>query len=88
MNIHTLHDDNEDLPDTATAGEEDEEMAGMSEEELGDVLREALDLHAKANGLTSPKMYSFADAGYLTMNTGLVVRMGGDTFELTIVRRS
>ena len=66
---------------------DDEEFAELSEDELGDVLQDALELYAQEHGMQDPRICSFRDAGYLTMNRGIVVRMGGAQFELTIVRR-
>jgi hypothetical protein len=93
MDSRMLQDDDEDLNDIENSddidhGDTDDELAESIEDEFGNVLHEALELYAEENELPSPRICSFADAGYLTMNRGLVVRMGGATFELTIVRRS
>lgn len=69
-------------------GDTDEEFREFSEDELGDVLTDALELYAQENGMPDPSICTFRDAGYLTMNRGVVVRMGGIEFELAIVRRS
>lgn len=69
-------------------GDTDEEFLEFSEDELGDVLTDALELYAQENGMPDPRICTFRDAGYLTMNRGIVVRMGGIDFDLTIVRRS
>ena len=53
----------------------------------GDVLTDALELYAQENGMADPSICTFRDAGFLTMNKGILVRMGGAEFELTIVRR-
>jgi hypothetical protein len=87
MNSRTLHDENEDM-EGIEARDDGNGLVESTEDEFGDVLHEALDLYAEENGLPDPRICSFADAGYLTMNRGIVVRMGDATFELTIVRRS
>jgi hypothetical protein len=78
----------EEIEDMDDIDDDADELAESTEDEFGHVLREALELYAEENGLQSPKFCSFRDAGYLTMNSGLVVRVGGAAFELTIVRRS
>jgi hypothetical protein len=88
MNSRTLHDENEDMEGIEARDEDGNDLVESTEDEFGIVLYEALELYAKESGLPEPRICSFADAGYLTMNRGLVVRMGGATFELTIVRRS
>ncbi len=75
-------EDMDDIDDDA------DELAESTEDELGDVLQDALELYAQEHGMPDPRICSFRDAGYLTMNSGIVVRMGGAQFELTIVRRS
>jgi hypothetical protein len=69
-------------------GDTDEEFLEFSEDDLGDVLTDALELYAQENGMQDPRICTFRDAGFLTMNKGIVVRMGGVEFELAIVRRS
>jgi hypothetical protein len=91
MSSRTLHDENEDMEGIEARdedGDDGNDLVERTEDEFGIVLHEALELYAKESGLPEPRICSFADAGYLTMNRGLVVRMGGATFELTIVRRS
>ena len=75
MNSRTLHDENEDM-EGIEARDDGNGLVESTEDEFGDVLHEALNLYAEENGLPDPRICSFADAGYLTMNRGLVVRMG------------
>jgi hypothetical protein len=87
MDDHDPDDCDIDHGDADDEDADDEEFAELSEDELGDVLQDALELYAQEHGMPDPRICSFRDAGYLTMNSGLVVRMGGAAFELTIVRR-
>jgi hypothetical protein len=68
-------------------GDTDEEFLEFSEDEIGDVLTDALELYAHEHGMQDPRICTFRDAGFLTRNTGILVRMGGAEFELCIVRR-
>jgi hypothetical protein len=101
MSNYTRDDDHEDMDDDDAddcevvhgdaaddeGGDTDEEFLEFSEDELGDVLTDALELYAQENGMPDPSICTFRDAGFLTMNKGIVVRMGGIAFDLTIVRR-
>jgi hypothetical protein len=58
----------------------------MSERDMEDYLTEALFEHAVAQGDPEPEVQTFADAQLLTGNRGLVVRIGGAEFQLTIMR--
>lgn len=58
----------------------------MSEEELEDLLTEALYAWAEQNDEPEPTVETFARMGLLTQNHGLVVRIGEAEFYLTIVR--
>ena len=58
----------------------------ISEQEFAEYLMEAIDLRAEEDGEDLPEVDTFAGAGILTSNKGLVVRLGGAEFQLTIVR--
>jgi hypothetical protein len=72
-----MRDDPEDFND----GLED-----MSEEDFQCFLTEAIEEHAEENDLPSTSVSTYADAGVLTRNRGLVVRIGESEFQVTIVR--
>lgn len=55
-------------------------MASLEEDEFAE---ELLDV-AEFDG--SVRVCTFAEAGLLTSNVGLVVRVGGQEFQLTVVR--
>lgn len=57
----------------------------MSEEQMKHFLEEAIVFHAQEEGVGVDLM-SFSTAGVLTNNKGLVVRIGGAEFQLTIVK--
>jgi hypothetical protein len=52
---------------------------------LGDAIQE---FAAEVDSLLRPSVRTFADAGVLTKNKGLVVRMGEAEIQVTIVRRT
>lgn len=59
----------------------------MSETEMQNWLTEAIDLQCEANEEEPADVRTFEEAGVLTMNKGLVVRLpDGSEFQLTIVR--
>jgi hypothetical protein len=101
MSNYTHDDDHGDMDDEDTDdcevdhgdavadedGDTDEEFLAFSEDELGDVLTDALGLYAQEDGMQDPRICTFRDAGFLTRNRGILVRMGGIEFELCIVRR-
>lgn len=58
----------------------------MTEEEFEACLAEALCQYAEENEDPEPEVETFANAGILTLNRGLVVRIGGAEFQVTIVR--
>ena len=71
-----LHDD-----------EHDDEDEGMSEEDLERFLAEAIEMYAAESD--EPRRIdaaTFRDCGVLTMTRGLVLTIGDDEFQLTIVR--
>ena len=58
----------------------------MNEEEMQNWLREAIENHSEGNE-TFAAVRSYEEAGVLTNNAGLVLRMpDGREFQLTIVR--
>jgi hypothetical protein len=60
----------------------------MTEEEFGEHLAEALEMFAEVTEEDPPEIETFARAGLLTDNHGLVVRIGEAEFQVAIVRRS
>ncbi len=77
--ITTEHDDDLELLD-----DEDE---GMSEEDLEQLLAEAIEAHADENDeIARIDVATFRDCGVLTMNRGLVLTIGDAEFQITIVR--
>jgi hypothetical protein len=71
-------------------GEADESGAeafpDMSEEEFETFLAEAVEAYADECEAPRPRVRTFADAGVLTMNRGLVVRIGAAEFQVQVVR--
>jgi hypothetical protein len=57
-----------------------------SETELETFLSEAIEAYAEASEIARPRMSTFAEAGVLTANRGLVVCLGAAEFQITIVR--
>jgi hypothetical protein len=78
--------DDDEIPRALTHGEPRDRDDDMSEEDLEDFLAEALEALADESGLPHPRIRTFADAGVLTGNRGLVVRIGGAEFQVTVVR--
>ncbi len=79
--IATEHDD--ELHDE----DFDDEDEGMSEEDLERFLAEAIEMYADES--EEPRriaVATFRDCGVLTMNRGLVLTVGDDEFQLTIVK--
>ena len=59
----------------------------MNEDEMQDWLTEAIYLHRGENEDEPAEVRTFEEAGVLTMNKGLVVRLpDGSKFQLTIVQ--
>lgn len=67
-------------------GSGDEEPPPETEQEFETFLSEAVEAYAESSDMPRPDIRTFAEAGLLTMNRGVVVRMGGVEFQLTIVR--
>jgi hypothetical protein len=65
-----------------------DEARGMSEESFQGFLGDAIQEYAaEVDSLLRPSVCTYADAGVLTNNRGLVVRIGEAEFQVTIVRR-
>lgn len=58
----------------------------MSEEELEDFLTEAVGLYAEHTGTELSRLSTFAEAGLLLKNRGLVIGVGRAEFRISIVR--
>ena len=58
----------------------------MSEEDLEDFLTEAIGLYAEQTGTEIGRLRTFAEAGLLLRNRGLVLRVGGAEFRVSITR--
>jgi len=67
-------------------GSGDLQPAPESEAEFETFLAEAIEAYAEASEVPRPRISSFADAGVLTANRGLVVRIGAAEFQVTLVR--
>lgn len=76
MNTHAMNDDSDF----------DSEFEDMDEEELEGFLTDAIEEYAEENDAPQTRISTFNDAGLLTGNHGLVVRIGDAEFQLTIVR--
>jgi len=75
--------------DTNTIHEDDEvesEFEDMDEEEFETFLADAISDYAEENDAPRTRVRTFGDAGLLTNNRGLVVRVGDAEFQITIVR--
>ena len=67
-------------------GSGDEQPGPKSEEDLEVFLAEAIEAYAEESNVPRPHVRTFADAGVLTNNKGLVVRFGATEYQFTIVR--
>ncbi len=70
-------------------GEKDEveaEFEDMDEEEFETFLADAINDYAEENDAPRTHIRTFGEAGLLTGNKGLVVRVGDTEFQITIVR--
>lgn len=67
-------------------GSGDPQPGPESEVELETFLAEAIEAYAEASEVSRPRISTFADAGVLTANRGLVVRIGTTEFQVTLVR--
>ncbi len=66
--------------------EVDTELEDMDEEEFETFLTDAIDDYAEENDAPRTRIRTFREAGLLTGNKGLVVRVGDAEFQVTIVR--
>ena len=65
----------------------DDEQEEMSEEDLEGFLTEAIEAFAdESDEVDHVDIATFRDCGVLTMNRGLVLRIGDSEFQITIVR--
>jgi len=71
---------------TEIEDEADEEREDLNEQELEELLTQAIECFADEGEMPCAHIRTFEDAGVLTMNRGLVVRIGDAEFQLTIVR--
>jgi hypothetical protein len=67
-------------------GSGDPQPGPEREVELETFLAEAIEAYAEASEVSRPRISTFADAGVLTANRGLVVRIGTAEFQVTLVR--
>lgn len=67
-------------------GSGDKEPAPASEQEFETFLAEAVEAYAESSDMPRPSISTFADAGVLTANRGLVVRMGACVFQVKVVK--
>jgi hypothetical protein len=64
-----------------------DEARGMSEEDFQGFLGDAIREWAGENDAPPTRVDTYAEAGVLTINKGLVVRIGEADFQVTIVRK-
>jgi len=72
-----------------TVHEDDEvesEIEDMDEDEFETFLADAISDYAEENDAPLTRTHTFGEAGVLTNNKGLVVRVGDAEFQVTIVR--
>ena len=62
------------------------EFEDMGEERFESLLADAIREFAEENDAWRTRIRTFAEAGVLTSNKGLVVRVGDAEFQITIVR--
>jgi hypothetical protein len=58
----------------------------LTEEDIEDLLTEALGLHAETTGSEAPRIRTFAESQLLLRNRGLVIGIGNQEFRVSIVR--
>jgi hypothetical protein len=66
---------------------ETEPYEEMNERDFCELLGEALFEYAENNDREEPDIQTFEEAGLLTKNKGIVVRLGEMEFQVSIVRR-
>jgi hypothetical protein len=62
------------------------EFGNMTEEEMETFLTNAIEAHGQECDGVLTSVRTFAQAGLLTRNSGLVVQIGEASFQITIVR--
>ena len=67
-------------------GSEGPQPGPETEAELETFLAEAVEAYAEASGIARPWIATFAQAGVLSGNRGLVVRFGSLEFQASVVR--
>ena len=67
-------------------GSGDLEPGPETEDGLESFLAEAIEAYAESSDVTRPDIVTFAEAGVMTTNHGLVVRFGDVEFQVRIVR--
>jgi hypothetical protein len=67
-------------------GSGDEEPAPASEQEFETFLAEAVEAYAESSDMPRPSIRTFVEAGMMTRNRGLVVRIGDTEFQVTVVK--
>jgi hypothetical protein len=78
---------NDDSSNTVHEDDEVEsEIEDMDEDEFETFLADAINDYAEENDAPLTRTRTFGDAGVLTNNKGLVVRVGDAEFQITIVR--
>ena len=78
---------NDDSSNTVHEDDEVEsELEDMDEEEFETFLADAISEYAAENDAPLTRTRTFGEAGVLTNNKGLVVRVGDAEFQVTIVR--
>ena len=78
---------NDDSSNTVHEDDEVEsELEDMDEEEFETFLADAISDYAEENDAPLTRTRTFGEAGVLTNNKGLVVRVGDAEFQVTIVR--
>lgn len=70
----------------AVPGSGDEEPPPETEHEFETFLAEAVEAYGESSNMPQPDIRTFVEAGLLTTNRGVVVRMGGAEFQVTVVR--
>jgi|CXWL01.1.fsa_nt_gi hypothetical protein len=78
---------NDDSSNTVHEDDEVEsELEDMDEEDFETFLADAISDYAEENDAPRTRTRTFGEAGVLTNNKGLVVRVGDAEFQVTIVR--
>jgi hypothetical protein len=67
-------------------GSGDQQPGPETEADFEAFLSESIESYAEASEIARPQISTFAEAGVLTENRGLVVRIGAAEFQLRIVR--